>query len=306
MAYDVKVDVSPVYELISSFMIYTTRKWVSSLDVGAEWFADIEERLTQEQRQQFAEAAKLPLTDYDVLFAWTLGRQDADEIASFLHELAEADAETLYARTNAYIPSVTNDTIARIRSSYVPLLKVWDQLYFRQIEGRLVGLLQEDFDEKNTLLQKMDADALIEYASGGLVLEPLKPITEVVLCPSIHFRPINTYVFYEGVLFIQYPLDLPELDENEPPMVLKRLTRALAEPQRLRLLRCVADKPKSMQEIMQDMGQPQEQLLHDLLLLRVAGLLRIHLLAQNTEKFSIRPDGAAELQIFLESYIRLS
>lgn len=306
MAYDVKVDVSPVYELISSFMIYTTRKWVSSLDVGAEWIADIEQRLTQEQRQQFAEAAELPLTDYDVLFSWTLSRQDTDEIASFLNELAEADARTLYARTNSYISSVTNDTIARIRNSYIPLLKVWNQLYFHQVEERLEALLQEDFDEKNTLLQKMDPDALIEYASGGLVLEPLKPITEVVLCPSIHFRPINTYVFYEGVLFIQYPLDLPELDEDEPPMVLKRLTRALAEPRRLRLLRCVADKPKFMQEILQDLGQPREQLLHDLLLLRVAGLLQTHLLAQNKEKFSIRPDGAAELQMFLESYIRLS
>lgn len=34
-------------------------------------------------------------------------------------------------------------------------------------------------------------------------------------------------------------------------------------------------------------------------------LLRIHLVDQDIEKFSIRPDGAAELQIFLESYIRL-
>lgn len=305
MAYDVKVDHSLVYELISSFMIYTTQKWVNNLDVGPEWIAEIDARLTPEERRQFAEAAKFPFADYDVLYVWALERNGAGEATRFLDEVAETPVETLYRRTKSYISAVNIDTIERIRSSYIPLLKCWQRLYFGPIENQFLPLLEEDAAEKHTLLQKMDTDALIEYASGGLVLEPLKPIAQVVLTPSIHFRPINTYVFYENVLFIQYPLDIPELDEDEPPMVLKRLTRALAEPQRLRLLRYVADEPKSMQEMLTDLGEPKEQLMHDLMRLRVAGLLRIHLLAQDTEKFSIRPDGAAELQMFLESYIRL-
>lgn len=85
----------------------------------------------------------------------------------------------------------------------------------------------------------------------------------------------------------------------------KRLTRALAKPERLRLLRYVADEPKSIYEMLHDLNESKEDLMHDLMRLRVAGLLRIHLVDQDIEKFSIRPDGAAELQIFLESYIRL-
>ncbi|MEG6589780.1 ArsR family transcriptional regulator [Paenibacillus barengoltzii] len=305
MAYDVKVDHSLVYELISSFMIYTTHKWVNNLDVGLEWIAEVDTRLTPEERHQFVEAAKYPFTDYDVLYVWALERKGAIDIPQFLNDIAESSVESLYDRTKTYIPTVNSETIARIQSNYIPLLKCWHRLYMSTIEHQFLPLLEEDAAEKHTLLQKMDTDALIEYASGGLVLEPLKPISLVVLTPSIHFRPINTYVFYENVLFIQYPLDIPELDEDEPPMVLKRLTRALAEPQRLRLLRYVADEPKSMQDMLKDLGEPKDQLMHDLMRLRVAGLLRIHLLAQDTEKFSIRPDGAAELQMFLESYIRL-
>lgn len=305
MAYDVKVDHSLVYELISSFMIYTTQKWVNNLDVGLEWIAEVDTRLTPEERHQFVEAAKYPFTDYDVLYVWALERKGATDIPQFLNDIAESSVESLYDRTKTYIPTVNSETIARIQSNYIPLLKCWHRLYMSPIEHQFLPLLEEDAAEKHTLLQKMDTDALIEYASGGLVLEPLKPISLVVLTPSIHFRPINTYVFYENVLFIQYPLDIPELDEDEPPMVLKRLTRALAEPQRLRLLRYVADEPKSMQDMLKDLGEPKNQLMHDLMRLRVAGLLRIHLLAQDTEKFSIRPDGAAELQMFLESYIRL-
>lgn len=305
MAYDVKVDHSLVYELISSFMIYTTQKWVNNLDVGLEWIAEVDTRLTPEERHQFVEAAKYPFTDYDVLYVWALERNGAVDIPQFLNDIAESSVVSLYDRTKSYIPTVSSETIERIQSSYIPLLKCWHRLYMASIKNQFLPLLEEDAAEKHTLLQKMDTDALIEYASGGLVLEPLKPISLVVLTPSIHFRPINTYVFYENVLFIQYPLDIPELDEDEPPMVLKRLTRALAEPQRLRLLRYVADEPKSMQDMLKDLGEPKDQLMHDLMRLRVAGLLRIHLLAQDTEKFSIRPDGAAELQMFLESYIRL-
>lgn len=43
----------------------------------------------------------------------------------------------------------------------------------------------------------------------------------------------------------------------------------------------------------------------DMMILRVAGLLRIHIGRYHKEKFSIRPDGAADLQVFLESYIGL-
>ncbi|RRJ65888.1 ArsR family transcriptional regulator [Paenibacillus oralis] len=305
MAYDVKVDYSLVYELLSSFMIYTTRKWVNNLDVGAEWIEEIQNRFKPEVRQQFAEAAGFPFSDYDVLFVWILERGTADDVLAFLNDLAEADVNALWQRTKSYIPDVTCETIVRIRDNYIPLLKTWHQVYFSDVQPQLLPLLEEDAAEKNALLEKMDTDALIEYASGGLVLEPQKPVSQVVLTPSTHFRPINTYVFYRDVLFIQYPLDIPEVDEDEPPVVLKRLTRALAKPERLRLLRYVADEPKSIYEMLHDLNESKEDLMHDLMRLRVAGLLRIHLVDQDIEKFSIRPDGAAELQIFLESYIRL-
>ncbi|RCX23571.1 ArsR family transcriptional regulator [Fontibacillus phaseoli] len=304
MYYDVKIDVSPVYELLSSFIIYTTRKWVNNLDVGSEWIQSIEARLDEKERQSFAAAAELPFSDYDLLYALILERKPDAEIDQFLTELAETDGDSLLHILKSYIRTVNSEDISRLRS-YVPLLRIWNDLYFRHIENQYVSLLEEDAAEKQALMQKMDPDALLEYASGGLVLEPQLPIEKVVLLPSIHFRPINTYCFYENTLLIQYPLDLPEQDENEPPICLLRLTRALVKPERLRLLRYVADEPKSLQDLAQNLHESEEQLMHHLMRLRVAGLLRIHLVDRDTEKFSIRPDGASELQMFLESYIRL-
>lgn len=304
MYYDVKIDVSPVYEFLSSFIIYTTRKWVSNLDVGQEWIDAIESRLDKDERKSFVDAAQLPFTDYDLLYALILERSAGADVSQFLQELAESSEEALLCKLNPYVLTVNSQDILRLKS-FAPLLVIWYDRYFREIEEQYADLLLEDAEEKLALIHKMDRGALVEYASGGVVLEPGLPVDKVVLLPSIHFRPINTYCFYESTLVIQYPLDLPELDEEEPPMNLLRLTRALASPERLRLLRYIADEPKSINELAHSLSQSKEYLMHHLMLLRVAGLLRIHLVERDTEKFSIRPDGASELQIFLESYIRL-
>lgn len=304
MAYNVKVDVSPIYELISSFMVFTTRKWVNNLDVGMEWLEDIGSRFNLDVKQAFAAAAQFPFTDYDVLYAWAVDRP-SHNVDAFLDDLELTANDVLYHSTISYIPDMTDEEIQRIRRSYIPLLRNWNDLYFADVAPHYKPLLEEDAAEKATLLHKMDPEALVEYASGGIVLEPGLPIEQVVLVPSVHFRPINTYSFYSHVLLIQYPIDIPEMDEDEPPTCLLRLTRALANPERLRLLRYVAIEPKSLLEMMNNLNESEDKLMHHLMRLRVAGLLRVHLVDIDREKFSIRPDGAAELQMFLESYIRL-
>lgn len=304
MSYDVKIDVSPVYELLSSFIIYTTRKWVNNLDVGQEWIESIEARIGETERKRFEEAAELPFSDYDLLYALILERNEDANIEHFLNDLGNSPENVLLDKLKPYIPNVNNDDIVRLKS-YAPLLTLWNKEYFRHIENQYVTLLEEDAEEKMALVQKMEPESLVEYASGGVVLDPGLPINKVVLLPSIHFRPINTYCFYDRTLLIQYPLDLPELDEDEPPVCLLRLTRALVEPERLRLLRYLADQPKSLQELVNELRESDETLMHHLMRLRVAGLLCVHLVDRDTEKFSIRPDGASELQMFLESYIRL-
>jgi DNA-binding transcriptional ArsR family regulator len=147
--------------------------------------------------------------------------------------------------------------------------------------------------------------ALIEYASGGVVIEDIPDLQTIVLLPTVHNRPINTYCFYKTLMIVQYPVDVPLDNEDEPPTVLLRMTKALSDPTRLRLLRYVAHEPKTLWEMQSDLNQSSEMLMHHLLILRVAGLLRIHLRGDGNERFSIRTDGASELQMFLETYIRL-
>ncbi|GAB6930194.1 hypothetical protein JCM10914A_41770 [Paenibacillus sp. JCM 10914] len=305
MKYKVSIDVSTVYELLGSFMIYATRKWTDNLDIGKQLITDMDERLPQHVRVQFSNARIWPLADYDVLYALIMLRGEQQTIPDFLKWIETSPVEQLHERLVLHLPLLTRNELSRIREHYSPLMKLWYEYYFKTVERDLSQLLEEDAEEKKALLPKMDDENLIEYASGGVILDSV-PQEHVILFPGTHFRPINTYCFYENTLLLQYPIDVPEEDEDEPPVVLLRMTEALADPERLRLLRYIADDPKAVSEMAAELGQPYEELMHHLMILRAAGLLRSHLKSENNERFSLRPDGASELQMFLENYIRLS
>lgn len=305
MSYELKIDVSPVYELLDSFMLYVTRKWVSNLDIGHEWVRDLDNRIPPQQVLALRQAADWPFSDYDVLYAWAYSRGPASKVTQFLDELEACSPTDCFLRSTPFFPDFTLDECIRIKSGYVPLLRLWYEQYFRHVEHKMLALLIEDAAEKKMLESKMDPEALIEFASGGVVLEDIPDLKTVVLLPTVHNRPLNTYCFYTTLMIIQYPVEVPTDNEEEPPLVLLRMTKALSDPTRLRLLRYLADEPKTLWEIQSDLHQSSEMLMHHLLTLRVAGLLRIHLSGEGNERFSIRTDGASELQMFLESYIRI-
>ncbi|MDP9697410.1 DNA-binding transcriptional ArsR family regulator [Paenibacillus intestini] len=306
MAYHVKIDVSPIYEMLNSFLVYVTKKWIQHLDIGPEWILDVERKLSSNVRAALAPAATWPFDDFDVLFAWAAYKNTTLENQDFLDMLTELSADELFARVSSLMPSLTIEESTRIRNSYVPLLRLWDQHYCRNISEDHRVWLEEDAEEKRILLEKMGPELLIEYATAGVIVEPIAGLNEVILFPTVHNRPINMYCFYEGMMIIQYPVDIPEESEDEPPTCLLRFTHALADPERLRLLRYVSDEPKSLSEMCEELGKDQDPVKDQVTALRIAGLLRTHLLGSNRkEKYSIRPDGVSELNMFLESYIRI-
>ncbi|WP_054955830.1 ArsR/SmtB family transcription factor [Paenibacillus dakarensis] len=306
MKYKVSIDVSVVFELLGSFMIYVTRKWTDNLDIGSQLIMDVDARLPHAARTELGKAYDLPFLDYDVLYALAILREGDPDIPSFIDWVENSKPDYLCSLAIPYMPAITEEYMTRIQKEYPPLLRLWYEHYFAGVESELKPLIYEDAQEKLLLLDKMEPEGLIEYATGGVILDDI-PVDSVLLFPGVHFRPINTYCFYENVLLIQYPVDVPEENEDDPPVVLLRMTEALADPDRLRLLRFLAGEPKTVNEITTKLNKPYDEIMHHLLILRAAGLLRSHVNAgDQTEAFSFRPDGAAELQMFFESYIGIS
>lgn len=61
MSYQIKIDTSPIYELLGSFMAYVTKKWVQDMDLGHEWIDKVDARLQHEVRTELATAQDCPL-----------------------------------------------------------------------------------------------------------------------------------------------------------------------------------------------------------------------------------------------------
>ncbi|KAA9006535.1 helix-turn-helix transcriptional regulator [Paenibacillus spiritus] len=303
MDYKVIIDVSPVYELLDSFMLYVTRKWLSNLDIGPDWVRQVDDQIPPQKTAALMSAADWPIDDYDILYAWAYSSGPAANISRFLEELDSEEEAWWHARALEFVPSLTAQESGRIQRGYAPLLRIWHESYFRRVENQMLPLLIEDGNEKKLLQSKMDSVALVEYASGGVVIEEIPGLSTIVLLPTVHNRPINTYCQYRNLIMVQYPVDIPVDNDDDPPTELLRMTKALSDPVRLRLLRYLANEPKSLWEMKNDLGQSGDMLMHHLMMLRVAGLLRIHLSDPDGERFSIRPDGASELQLFLESYV---
>jgi len=197
MNYEVKVDVSPIYELLGSFMVYTSKKWVRNLDIGPEWISEVSSKLSPEVSAALSQTAAWPFIDFDVLYAWAIHRNNGDSVPSFLECLQETSAEVLHAAASPYLPNLSIEEASRIRDQYTPLLELWYENYFKDVEASIIPLIEEDAKEKGMLLTKMDPMSLVEYASGGLVIENAPEIQTIVLFPTVHNRPINTYCFYK-------------------------------------------------------------------------------------------------------------
>lgn len=304
MGYQVKVDYSPTYELLSSFFVYATQRWTRNLDWGHQWLQTVNDRLDPEFAKEIADSKQWPFADYDVLYLWVCRRKHADNIEEHLQYLEQSDEKSLHELAIPYIDNLSLQDIVRIRNSYVPLLRKWYEQYFRELESLYCPLLEEDAAEKRMLIDKMEPEALVEYATNGVVLELADKVSTVLLIPMLHTRPINAYCYYNDLLLILYPVDMPEFDEDQPPTNLIRFTNALADEIRLRILRFLAQDIRTQEEIAAEMQLTRETTLHHIMMLRAAGLVRVHMDGEK-ERYSIRADGIAEMQLFLESYIRV-
>ncbi|WP_138493499.1 ArsR/SmtB family transcription factor [Paenibacillus pinistramenti] len=309
MSFKVRVDVSSIYEFLNSFIIFSNPRWINNLDLGQDWLDESRSRLSLEEAEMFKDTALWKFSDFDILLSWVIQRKPKMRIPDFLDHLEFSDARQVHHEALELLPHLSHEEIEQVRERYTPLLRIWYKRYFKDVELEHEHYLREDVLEKKTLEDKMEPADLIEISTSGIRVGEHLPIDQVVLLPTLHLRPLNTYCFYHRLLVLQYPIDFPE-KEGQPPNLLLRMTRALADPLRLNLLRFISEQgPLSFSEMKKQLPDLSDTLTHHLMLLRVAGLLLIHLdvnqVENQHETYSLRKDGIADLQIFLESYIRV-
>jgi DNA-binding transcriptional ArsR family regulator len=228
------------------------------------------------------------------------------EAATFLDWLAglsTGDAyEVLAPRLRDARPRLPRDFTAW-RDRTVQVLRVWHAAYFETIDPAILPGLRTCAD---ALRQRLDGppQALIEEVTNGVLVEPVDEPLTVTLVPQYHERPYNHEAIEQAGIIILYPADILPPPADAPPAGLLRLTRALSDESRLRMLRFVADGPRSLTEVARFIGLSQPTVHHHLVQLRAAGLVRVHFVIGSTNRYSLRPHALDQLSDQLGSYLQ--
>jgi DNA-binding transcriptional ArsR family regulator len=151
---------------------------------------------------------------------------------------------------------------------------------------------------KKQQLLSMDPILVIEKATIGLSFEKDQDYS-FILIPSIYLSPLSIIYKFNHLCMIFYPVDSAG-EEGEVPTKLKHLMKTLSDENRLKILRFIAQKPRSYTDVLNFIGLSKSTVFQHLLLLRTSGLLRLDV---KDDIYEINKDNISNVQAILNEYI---
>jgi DNA-binding transcriptional ArsR family regulator len=196
--------------------------------------------------------------------------------------------------------------LGKARDRSLQLLHRWNEGYFKSLDPRILSGLTADAEEKKAMAARLSPYEVIEAATGGVVLEPAPSRSLVVLVPQYHNRPWNINLTLTGVKLNFYPADVLPTPPGEPPVALLRLTRALADESRLRILHYLGGGGRhTFTDLLHYTGLAKSTMHQHMVILRASKLVRVHEAPDGSNSYSLRTNEidnlGDELRVFLAS-----
>lgn len=303
MGYKVVFEFSPLYELANSLELFLSKKSIKNVEIGAEWIKEVQARL-DEANIDFGNPKDQPSFCYLYLFIWQ--SPEKENVEAFLAWLRSLDPGDIYEKLFSYVSESLPADLVNIRDQYVDLIRKWNDVYFSKLDTFILDILRESIIEWDGEVQsEEDPVQFVEKVSGGLKLEAYKGLRQVVMTPTYHLTPLITYSKLKNMAHIFYPVDMPESDPNQPSKKLVRITKALADENRLRIIKLLTEGPKTFTEILKHFQVSKSTVHHHVMLLRTAGLISsYHNHECCSETFVYRPIGMAELKEHFDEYLQ--
>jgi DNA-binding transcriptional ArsR family regulator len=304
--YEVVVDWCPAHELGVSLRAFLGRSEHKTFELGSDWPKQVRQSLTPALSAQLSSMRVID----DALFMDLLIRQCPGErtASDFISWLAKLSPGQLYEWLAPVVPvkhaSALMD-LTGIRDRYVEILYAWNDQYFQGVDPAILTGLERDATEKRDLMGRMEPQELVEIATSGMTVEPQGDLDWLWLIPQYHYRPWNLLSFLRRGRVIQYPVDALPLGPDEISPRLRRLTKAVSDESRLRILRLLSAGPASFTEIVTFMKLSKSTVNHHLVVLRAAGLVRVHDSGERSATYTLRPDALDLLRDDLRSYLSI-
>lgn len=222
----------------------------------------------------------------------------------------DADAQREMMRTSApdwgewqgYLRCTFDRDPAWIKDELIAVLEAWEASVWRPEETMIVPILERDAEAKRELSRELPLERFTEVATNGVEYIPRPGVRQVVMVPSFVNRPWVTSAEYRDVDIIAYPVadDSVSAETDAPPLRLVRLSKALGDERRLRILRALGTRDMTLMELAEQFGVPKTTMHHHMIALRSAGLVTVRGV---TKQYRLRHDALPDVGELLHGYV---
>lgn len=197
-------------------------------------------------------------------------------------------------------PAAVQDELAGVLGTYL------DRVFAAQVDD-LVVLLDEAAGAARAMLDVVPAPTVIEQLTGGYTLGEDLDLHTVTLAPSVFAHPYMSArvdpAAHEAL--VVYGVPSAFFDGYDPVPIRQDLVtalKAMSDPNRLALLRMLAERPMYAAELAAQLRLGQPTVHHHVHRLRAAGLVRQERDRVGT-RYSLRAEATAQLIRSIEDWI---
>ena len=188
------------------------------------------------------------------------------------------------------------------KAELIAVLELWAERVWNPESLTIMPIVERDAEAKRELLRELPMEAFITTATNGVEFDPRPGVEQVVMVPSFMGRPLVSWCEVGATTLINYPVadESVTAETDAPPLRLVRLSKALADEKRLRILRALADGEKSLQELADGFGVAKTTMHHHMIVLRTAGLISV---AAGSKRYRLRHEMLPDVGALLSGYL---
>ncbi len=222
---------------------------------------------------------------------------DPDATAEFLRT-----SHPDYEPWTTYLRAVLAAEEVWLKDELVAVLELWADRVWKPESLTIMPILERDAEEKRELQRQLPLDRFVTVATNGVEFAPRPGIDRVVLIPSFLQRPLVSHVEFGEVLIIVFPVadESVSAETDAPPLRLVRLSKALGDEKRLRILRTLAEGEKTLMELAEMFGVAKTTMHHHMIVLRSAGLVTVGV---GSKRYRLRHETVPDVGALLSGYL---
>lgn len=195
-------------------------------------------------------------------------------------------------------------TPTETKQRVLALFRRWNEEVFREWDAATRPAVARAAERLRSSVEMLGPDEAIERATDGMQFVPEPGVRTVVLAPSVVVRPYLRQDEQRDTAILVVPVDDESMgvDEAAPPARLVRSSKAFADERRLRILKRLTVDDYTLQELAEHFEIPKSTMLHHLVILRSAGVLRLKR-SPSAVRYSLRDGAVFDQATMLEDYL---